>query len=253
MCCFKKPLNVIDLLKESQHESRPDAGLTLRQLFWSGCPGVILPIDHKTLIPRKPRLSCLSPGDVQQSAGCGFHVSWPGRAEDGVRSGVGLRLPGLPRRSQSEKVLEQSLMPQGTAAKVERLGSRAHVAGPGRQEPPLPGPPTQNQQAVCCRARRCGGHQATAQQQGSLITKAVHGILLTFIIASLKTKTKRFTKVYFTCDIHPFQMRKSATSTSFTEWCSHCHKLVLRHFPPSRLPRALLELILILPPALGIL
>lgn len=144
------------LLKESQHEKRPDACLTLRKLFWLGCPGVILPIDRKTFITRKLRLSCLSTRDVQQSAGCASRISWPdGRRT--VRSEVGLRRPGLPRHSQSEKAPEQSLMPQGTPAKAEHLGSCAHVVGPGRQEQSLPGPPTLSQQAVCCGACRRGG------------------------------------------------------------------------------------------------
>lgn len=40
-------------------------------------------------------------------------------------------------------------MPQGTPAKAERLGSRARVISPGRQEPSLPAPPTLGQHAVC--------------------------------------------------------------------------------------------------------
>lgn len=97
------------LLKESQHEKRPDACLTLRKLFWLGCPGVILPIDRKTFITRKSRLSCLSTRDVQQSAGCASRISWPGRAEDGSFRGrpeAAWAAPTLTVREGSRAVLD---------------------------------------------------------------------------------------------------------------------------------------------------
>lgn len=165
------------MLKESQRARRPDAGVTLRKLFWSGCPGGILPIDCKTFITCKSRPSCLSTGPC--SSLLAVASTSPGRGgRRTVRSGLGLRLPGLPRHSQSEQDPEQPSMPQGTPAKAERLGSRARVISPGRQEPSLPAPPTLSQHAVCRAARRRGGQTPTAQERGSLVTQSVHGLLL---------------------------------------------------------------------------